>query len=84
MAQFITANKEVDDFLKRQKGFRSRTIFELNKGVVHDLLVWHTAEDGFAAMHLLMDELSESPVHGMINQGTVSWKIAPAQHFVTL
>lgn len=82
--QFITANKEVDEFLKQQKGFVSRSIFELKKNIVHDLLIWENAEDGTNAMHRLMDELSNSAVHDLIDQSTVSWNIAPVEHFVNL
>ncbi len=82
--QFIEANTEIDTFLKRQKGFRSRTIFELKKDVVYDLLVWDSVEEGTNAMHKLMTELSDSPVHNMIVQDTVSWNIAPVEHFVNL
>lgn len=32
--EFIEDNKEVDAFLKKQKGFISRSIFELKKGIV--------------------------------------------------
>lgn len=80
---FIEANAEIDAFLKRQKGFRSRTIFEL-KGVVYDMLIWDSTTDGTEAMHLLMDELSDSVVHDMIDQSTVSWNITPIEHFVSL
>jgi hypothetical protein len=82
--QFITANKEVDEFLKQQKGFISRSIFELKRSIVHDLLVWENAEDGTTAMHKLMTELSDSVVHDLIDQSTVSWNIAPVEHFVNL
>lgn len=82
--QFIEANKAIDIFLKRQKGFCSRTIFELKKGIVYDMLLWNSTEEGTAAMHLLMNELSDSPVHDMIDQSTVSWNIAPIEHFVNL
>lgn len=82
--QFIDANVEIDAFLKRQTGFCSRTIFELKKGVVYDMLVWNSTEDGTNAMHKLMSELSNSVVHDMIDQSTVSWKIAPVEHFVNL
>ncbi|WP_229655049.1 hypothetical protein [Flavobacterium sp. LC2016-23] len=81
--EFIEANAEIDAFLKRQKGFRSRTIFEL-KGVVYDMLIWNSTTDGTEAMHLLMDELSDSVVHDMIDQSTVSWNITPIEHFVSL
>lgn len=80
--QFIEANAVIDEFLKRQKGFLSRSIFEFKKGVIYDLLVWESAEDGTSAMHQLMTELSDSVVHDMIDQNTVSWNIAPIKHFL--
>lgn len=82
--QFIEANTEIDTFLKRQTGFVSRSIFELKKGVVHDLLIWETKADGTHAMHKLMSELRDSVVHDMIDQSTVSWNIASVKHFVNL
>lgn len=82
--QFIEANKEVDEFLKRQEGFRSRSIFELKKGVVYDMLFWDSKENGTEAMHRLMTELRDSVVHDMIDQSTVSWNIATVEHFVNL
>lgn len=82
--EFIEANAAIDAFLKRQKGFRSRTIFELKKGIVYDMLLWDSVEEGTDAMHLLMSELSDSLVHDMIDQSTVSWNIAPIEHFVSL
>ena len=82
--QFIDANGEIDAFLKRQVGFCSRTIFELKKGIVHDMLVWDSTEDGTNAMYKLMTELSDSVVHDMIDQSTVNWNIAPVEHFVNL
>lgn len=84
MQQFIEANIEIDELLKRQKGFRSRTIFELKKGMVYDMLVWDSAAEGTDAMHKLMTELSDSVVHDMIDQSTVSWNIAPVEHFINL
>lgn len=82
--QFIVANQEIDDFLKKQKGFVSRSIFELKKGIIYDLLVWENVDDGTIAMHKLMSELSDSVVHDMIDQSTVSWNIASIEHFVDL
>ncbi|PXY43918.1 hypothetical protein [Flavobacterium hydrophilum] len=82
--QFIDANAEIDAFLKHQTGFCSRTIFELKKDVVYDMLVWDSIEHGTNAMHKLMSELSDSVVHDMIDQSTVSWNIAPVEHFVNL
>jgi len=31
-----------------------------------------------------MTELSDSVVHDMIDQSTVSWNIAPVEHFINL
>jgi hypothetical protein len=33
-------------------------------------------------MHKLMTELSDSVIHDLIDQSTVSWNIAPIEHFV--
>ncbi|KQB43394.1 hypothetical protein [Flavobacterium aquidurense] len=82
--QFIEGNKEVDEFLKRQNGFISRNISELKKGFVYDILIWESVEDGTNAMHKLMTELHDSPVHDMIDQSIVNWNIAPIEHFVSL
>lgn len=82
--QFIEANIEVDEFLKKQDGFISRNISQLKKGFVYDFLIWENVEYGTNAMHKLMTELLDSPVHDMIDQSTVSWNIAPIEHFVNL
>lgn len=82
--QFIEANTEVDTFLKSQKGFISRSTFELNKGIVHDLLFWENEADGTNAMHKLMSELRDSVVHDMIDQSSVNWNITSVKHFVNL
>ena len=79
--EFITANQEIDVFLKRQIGFRSRKLFEIN-GLIYDLLIWDSEQNGTNAMHKLMVELSHSPVHKMINQQTVSWNITTVKHIV--
>ena len=84
IAQFIAANTEIDAFLKRQEGFVSRSIFELKKGVIHDILFWETEADGTKAMQKLMSEMRDSAVHDMIDQSTVSWNIASVKHFVNL
>lgn len=78
--QFIAANKDVDAFLKRQPGFQSRRIAEQADGSILDMLIWDSEQEGTAAMHGLMRELSDSPVHGMIDQETVSWNIVPVSY----
>ena len=78
--EFISANRELDTWLKRQPGFRSRRMAEQDDGSIVDMLIWDTVANGTASMHRLMDEMRDSPVHGMIEQRSVSWNIMPVQH----
>jgi hypothetical protein len=80
--EFIAANAELDLWLARQPGFQSRTMAEQKDGAIVDMLLWDSVAQGTASMHRLMDELRDSPVHGMIDQDTVSWSIAPVRHRV--
>ena len=79
---FIAANAGVDEWLKRQSGFRSRRICELDDGTIIDALLWDSAAEAKASMHRLIDELHDSPVHALIDHNTVSWSVAPVRHFV--
>ena len=78
--EFIAANAELDIWLARQPGFQSRTMAEQKDGTIVDMLCWDSVVQGTASMHRLMDELRDSPMHGMIDQDTVSWSIAPVRH----
>lgn len=80
--QFIAANEDVDSFLRRQEGFRWRKMIQLENGTVADILGWDTVDAGTRAMHGLMSELSDSPVHATIKQSSVSWNIAPVLHSI--
>lgn len=80
--EFIVANVEVDAWLRRQPGFRSRRIMEQADGSVADVLVWAAVTDGRAAADGLMDELADSPVHDLIDQRTVCWSVSPVRHRV--
>jgi len=77
---FILANADVDAWLKRQPGFRSRRIAEREDGTVVDLLVWDSVENGTDAMHRIMSEMAHSAVHEMIDQRTVSWSCIAVRH----
>jgi hypothetical protein len=79
---FVTGNADVDKWLKRQPGFRSRRIAQREDGTIVDMLIWASADDGVSAMHRLMDELRDSPVHAMINQKTVAWTVSSVFHAV--
>jgi hypothetical protein len=79
---FIAANDDIDEWLRRQPGFRSRRIVEKDDGTIVDLLLWNCAAEAEASMHRLMDELRDSPVHSMIDQRTVSWNVWSVRHFI--
>ena len=78
--EFVAANADIDAWLKRQPGFRSRRIAERDDGTIVDVLIWDSAEDGHKAASGVMTEMGHSPVHAMIDQSTVEWTVAPVRH----
>lgn len=82
VADFISANADVDAWLLKQPGFISRRIAERSDGTIIDMLIWASAAAGEDAAERLMTELADSPVHGAINQRTVSWTVSPVHHRV--
>ncbi|MFZ6647728.1 hypothetical protein ACO0LO_18540 [Undibacterium sp. TJN25] len=80
--EFIAANADVDAWLRLQPGFQSRRIAQRDDGSIVDMLIWTTAANATSAMRRLMSELAQSPVHALIDQGTVSWTVASVGHWV--
>jgi len=80
---FILANEDVDKWLIKQPGFKSRHIAQQTDGTIIDTLIWASEKDGSDAMQRLMTELADSPVHAAIDQRTVSWNIYPIWHQIT-
>jgi hypothetical protein len=76
---FIAANAEIDDWLRRQPGFRSRRIAERADGEIVDVLVWDSVDAGEQGASRLMRELAHSVVHSMIDQSSVSWSVLPVR-----
>jgi len=79
LAEFIEANTEVDDWLRRQPGFRSRRIAERDDGEIVDVLVWDSVSAGEDGASRLMRELARAAVHSMIDQTSVSWSVLPVR-----
>ncbi|MCC6070329.1 hypothetical protein ACFSQU_10900 [Massilia sp. GCM10020059] len=79
-AGFVAANREIDAWLLQQPGFKSRRIGEQPGPCVVDVLLWESEAAARAAMHRMMDELGDSPVHALIDQETVSWTVASIRH----
>lgn len=73
---FVAANADINEWLKRQPGFRSRRIAELDDGSIVDMLIWASAANGSDAARRIMTEMGSSPVHAVIDQRSVVWRIA--------
>lgn len=80
LADFVAANADVDAWLLQQPGFRNRWIAQRDDGLVSDVLLWASADAGRDAAQRLMSELADSPVHALIDQGTVSWTVSEVGH----
>jgi hypothetical protein len=78
-AEFVAANAEVDAWLRRQPGFRSRRIAEREDGEIVDVLVWDSVDAGETGASRLMRELAHSIIHSMIDQASVSWSVLPVR-----
>ncbi|MGH8777965.1 hypothetical protein [Paraburkholderia sp.] len=77
---FIAANVDIDEWLDRQPGFRSRRIAELEDGSIIDVLIWDSVAMGTDAAERIMVEMADSPVHAAIDQRSVVWRIAQVRH----
>ncbi|MCE9576570.1 MAG: hypothetical protein K8W52_25705 [Deltaproteobacteria bacterium] len=82
-ADFIAANADIDDYLRRQPGFRWRRIAEDKDGTIIDIVAWASAADGRRSATGIMTEMAESPVHATIDQGTVEFRLVPVRHHVS-
>jgi hypothetical protein len=82
MKEFVTANADIDQWLKRQAGFQSRRIAELDDGSIVDMLLWDTAANGEDAASRIMVETANSSVHAAIDQRSVVWRIAEVRHHI--
>lgn len=82
MQDFIAANVEVDAWLMQQAGFILRRISQRADGVVTDMLLWKSVQDGQRAASGIVTELAHSPVHAAIDQSTVDWSVSVCRHRV--
>jgi hypothetical protein len=72
---FVAANADIDDYLRRQPGFRWRRIVQRDDGMVVDIVAYDSlahAERGAAG---IMGEMAGSPVHATIDHSMVDWQL---------
>ncbi|MCS7475796.1 hypothetical protein ACFFQW_24660 [Umezawaea endophytica] len=79
-ADFVAANADIDDYLRRQPGFRWRRTTVRDDGIVVDIVAWGTRGEAESAARGITTEMGGSPVHSRIDQGTVDWQIVEVLH----
>lgn len=72
---FVAANADIDEYLRRRPGFRGRHIAEDGDGGIIDIVVWDTRAEARASARGIMTEMADSPVHATIDHGTVDFRI---------
>ena len=84
MQGFITANEDIDAWLRKQPGFVSRRICQRDDGYVLDMLIWTSAAAGRKAAAGVVTEMAQSPVHAAIDQSTVDWSVSTVRHALSI
>ncbi|MDG6107703.1 hypothetical protein Daura_22585 [Dactylosporangium aurantiacum] len=82
-ADFVRANDDINDYLRRQPGFRWRRITEDGDGTITDIVAWDSAAHGRRSASGIMTEMAGSPVHATIDHTTVDFRIVPVLQHVT-
>ncbi|WP_433121247.1 hypothetical protein [Micromonospora sp. CA-246542] len=83
VTDFVKANEDIDDYLRRQHGFRWRRITEADDGTITDVVAWDSAADGRRSASGIMTEMADSPVHATIDHCTVDFRIVPVRHRIS-
>ncbi|MEV1070708.1 hypothetical protein [Micromonospora parva] len=76
-ADFVNANEDINDYLRRQPGFRWRRIVQDDDGTITDIVAWDSAADGRRSASGIMTEMVDSPVHATIDHASVDFRIVP-------
>ncbi|MFE7509333.1 hypothetical protein [Promicromonospora sp. NPDC057488] len=79
---FVTANADIDDYLRRQPGFLWRRIAVRDDGTVVDVVACDSMTHARAGAGGITGEMGDSPVHDAIDQSTVDWQLTTVLHGV--
>jgi hypothetical protein len=82
-ADFVAANTDIDDYLRRQPGFRWRRIAQDDDGLVCDIVAWDSEADGRHSAAGITTEMGGSPVHALIDHTTVDFRIIAVLRHLT-
>jgi hypothetical protein len=81
-ADFVAANDDIDDYLRRQPGFRWRRIAVAEDGTVIDIVAYDSMAQARAGAAGITGEMADSPVHDTIDHGTVQWRLTKVTHHI--
>lgn len=72
---FVTANADIDEYLRRQPGFQWRRITVRDDGTVVDIVAYDSRAHAERGASGIMGEMGDSPVHSTIDHSTVDWQL---------
>ncbi|GAB2568826.1 hypothetical protein [Microlunatus antarcticus] len=81
-ADFVAANADIDEYLRRQPGFEWRRITETEDGTVVDIVAYESRELALAGAAGISGEMAGSAVHAAIDHATVEWRVVDVTHVV--
>ncbi|MFD7025848.1 hypothetical protein [Promicromonospora sukumoe] len=79
---FVIANADIDDYLRRQPGFLGRRIAVRDDGTVVDVVTYDSMAHARAGAGGITGEMGGSPVHDTIDQTSVDWQLTTVLHKV--
>ncbi|MEU8120530.1 hypothetical protein AB0C21_17620 [Spirillospora sp. NPDC049024] len=74
-ADFVKANDDINEYLKRRPGFLWRRIVETADGRVIDIVAYDSPEHARSGAAGITGEMAGSPVHDTIDHSSVDWQI---------
>ena len=81
-ADFVTANTDIDEYLKRQPGFEWRRILVTGDGTIIDIVAYDSMEHARSGAAGIGGEMAGSPVHATIDHSSVDWNLTTVLHRV--
>ncbi len=81
-ADFVAANDDINQYLKRQPGFLWRRIAESADGRIIDVVAYDSVAHARSGAAGITQEMSSSPVHDTIDHSTVDWQITKVVQFI--
>ncbi len=72
---FITANADINDYLRQQPGFQWRRIAVTDDGTIIDIVAYDSMAHARAGAAGITGVMGGSPVHATIDHSSVDWQL---------